>query len=64
MFERVPRLARHEILGDEPRLGGLPARDVGVGQLRLRAVHRRFEPAVDADLDQPHAARECDSARG
>ena len=36
------------------RLGRRAGRDVGVGQLRLRAVHRRLEPAVDADFDQPH----------
>ena len=27
--------------------------DIGVGELRLRAVHRRFEPAVHADFDEP-----------
>ena len=53
----VPRLPRHEILGDEPRLGRLPALDVGVRQLRLRAVHRRLEPAVDADFDEMHQRR-------
>ena len=50
----VPGLARHEILGDEPRFGRLTALDVGVGQLRLRAEHRRLQPAVHADLDQMH----------
>ena len=53
----LPRLARHEVLGDDARFRRRPGRDVGVGELRLRAVHRRFEPAVDADLDQPHQGR-------
>ena len=58
MLALLPRLARHEILGDEPRFGRLAGLDVGVGQLRLRAVHRRLEAAVDADLDQPHQRRD------
>ena len=33
----VPRLARNQILGDEPRLRRLSAGDIGVGQKRLRA---------------------------
>ena len=53
----VPRLPRHEVLGDEPRFGGRAGGDVGVRELRLRAVHRRLEAAVDADLDQPHERR-------
>ena len=35
-----------------------PRFDVRVGELRLRAVHRRLEAAVDADLDQPHQRRD------
>ena len=42
----LPWFARDEILGDEPRFGRHPRRDVGVGELGLRAVHRRFEAAV------------------
>ena len=34
-----------------------PTRQIRVGQLCLRAVHCRFEPAVHADLDQPHQRR-------
>ena len=54
---RVPGLVRDQILGDEPRLARLAGFDIGVGQLRLRAVHRRLEAAIDADLDEPHEGR-------
>ena len=54
----VPWLARDEVFGDEARLGGMPPLDVSVGQLRLRAEHRRLESAVHADLDQPHQRRD------
>ena len=50
----VPRLARDQILGDEAGLRGEAAGEIGVGQMGLSAVHRRLEPAVDADLDQTH----------
>ncbi len=50
----VPRLARHEVLADDAGLEAAPDFQIGVGQLRLRLVHRRFELAVDADVDQPH----------
>ena len=54
----VPRLSRHEILGDEPRFRRGARRDIGVGQLCLRAEHRRFESTVDAQLDQMHQRRD------
>ena len=37
--------------------------EICVGQLRLRLVHRRFETAVDADLDQAHQRHDVASAR-
>ena len=48
----LPGLARDEVLGDDPRLRSLAALEIRVGEVRLRLVHDRLEPAVDADLDQ------------
>ena len=45
----LPRLAGDEILGDHARLGCLTGTQVGIGELRLRVVHRRLEPAVNTD---------------
>ena len=48
----LPRLAGDEILGDDACLERLACVEIGVRELDLRLVHRRLEPAVDADLDQ------------
>ena len=59
----VPRLARDEILGDEARLGRGAGGDVGVGQLRLRAVHRRLRGRRRRRSRPAASAPECDWAR-
>ena len=50
----LPWLPRHEIFGDDARFSTRAKGQVGIGQLRLRAVHRGLEPAVHADFHQPH----------
>ena len=41
-----------------------PDLEVGVGQLRLRFVHGRFELPVDADLDEAHQRDEVEAHAG
>jgi hypothetical protein len=53
----IPRLARHEIFGDEPGLGRETCREIRVRKQRLCAAHRRLESPVDADLDETHQCR-------
>ena len=55
----LPRLARDQALGEDPRFVALPRRDVGVGQLRPRTLERRVELTRLADLDEARQRREC-----
>src|SRR5690606_28640044 len=58
------RLARDEVLGNDECLARLSRRKIRVGEQRLGVIHRAFESAVAADLDQTqqrrHASRYAD----
>ena len=54
----IPGLPGHQVLGNEAGLRRRARGDVGVRQLRLGAVHRGFEAAIDADLHQAHEGRD------
>ena len=48
----LPRFPGDQILGNDARFGGLAHAEVGVGELRLRFVHRGFETAIHTDFDE------------
>ena len=63
-MRRFPRFTGHEIFRDGAGFGGLAGGQIRIGQLRLRFVHRRFEPAVDADLHELEEGRDMRGPSG